>query len=256
MSSSRLAERLLDFPEAAARCRTLPALRTLAAETVAECGITVIASGMLTGPRVERDEVLHFHTWPDQWLDHYRARNFMDCDPLPRWALVSGAPALWTDIVACLPATDPGHVIRKDAARFGWRQGVVVPVRTLHGQLGLVSVGGPAPRIAARDFQFLVAVCTATLFRADAIDCADQPAPPHFSRREQECVSLLVQGLTEREISARLGIKEVTARFHLDNARLKTGARSRTHLAGIAGNWLGKRHHFQRAAKPPLDSER
>ena len=63
----------------------------------------------------------------------------------------------------------------------------------------------------------------------------DDVAPPAaFSRREVECLALLVQGFTDAEIARRLEIKHATVRFHLDGARRKTSARSRTHLAALA----------------------
>jgi len=61
-----------------------------------------------------------------------------------------------------------------------------------------------------------------------------RPAPPHFSPRETDCVALLVRGHTDEEIAAALAITHATVRFHLDGARRKAGARSRTHLAALA----------------------
>ena len=249
--TERLGAIALTFAIAAARCETLPSLCALATAAIAEVGMTALASGMITGPRVARHAALHFHTWSDAWLATYATRGFMDVDPLPRWALVSGTPARWTEILAKLPPTDPGQAIATAAREFGYSEGVVVPARTLRGQLGLVSVGGPHAAIDDASFEFLVMVCQVTHRRADALDDAATPVPKLLSRREQECVALLIQGLTEREIGDSLGISEVTARFHLDNARLKTGARSRTHLAGIAGLWLGTRAHLPKPAEAP-----
>jgi DNA-binding CsgD family transcriptional regulator len=58
--------------------------------------------------------------------------------------------------------------------------------------------------------------------------------PPGFSPRETDCVALLVRGYTDEEIAAGLAISHATVRFHLDGARRKAGARSRTHLAALA----------------------
>jgi DNA-binding CsgD family transcriptional regulator len=59
-------------------------------------------------------------------------------------------------------------------------------------------------------------------------------APPGFSPRETDCVALLVRGYTDEEIATGLAITHATVRFHLDGARRKAGARSRTHLAALA----------------------
>jgi DNA-binding CsgD family transcriptional regulator len=57
---------------------------------------------------------------------------------------------------------------------------------------------------------------------------------PAFSRRETDCMTRLVRGLTDQEIARDLAITHATVRFHLEGARRKAGARSRTHLAALA----------------------
>jgi predicted ATPase/DNA-binding CsgD family transcriptional regulator len=52
-----------------------------------------------------------------------------------------------------------------------------------------------------------------------------------LSRREQDVVALLVEGLTNRQISTRLGISERTVEAHLEHVRTKLDLRSRTQVA-------------------------
>lgn len=52
-----------------------------------------------------------------------------------------------------------------------------------------------------------------------------------LTRREQEVVSLLVAGRRPREIAAALCITRRTVQAHMDNARVKTGARTTIELA-------------------------
>ena len=59
-------------------------------------------------------------------------------------------------------------------------------------------------------------------------------APPAFSQRELDCLERLVLGLTDHEIAHELAIAHATVRFHLQRARSKIGAISRTHLAALA----------------------
>ena len=65
---------------------------------------------------------------------------------------------------------------------------------------------------------------------------ADETAidAPAFSRRETDCMTRLVRGLTDQEIAQDLAITHATVRFHLEGARRKANARSRTHLAALA----------------------
>ncbi len=52
------------------------------------------------------------------------------------------------------------------------------------------------------------------------------PAP--LTEREQEVLQLLAEGLSNKEIAARLGCSERTVAFHVGNILQKLGAVSRT----------------------------
>lgn len=54
---------------------------------------------------------------------------------------------------------------------------------------------------------------------------------PNLTRREREVANLVAQGLTNREIAARLFISERTAESHVEQIRGKLGFRSRSQIA-------------------------
>ena len=56
-------------------------------------------------------------------------------------------------------------------------------------------------------------------------------APPKLSRREREVARLVAEGLTSREIGAKLFISERTAEGHVEQIRNKLGFRSRAQVA-------------------------
>jgi len=58
--------------------------------------------------------------------------------------------------------------------------------------------------------------------------------PDRLTPRELEVLDLVTQGLRNKEIAARLGITENTAKFHLRNILEKLQAESRTELAARA----------------------
>ena len=55
-----------------------------------------------------------------------------------------------------------------------------------------------------------------------------------LTQREREVLSLLVAGLTNREISEQLSLSEATVKFHLTNIFTKLGAKNRVEAATIA----------------------
>lgn len=53
----------------------------------------------------------------------------------------------------------------------------------------------------------------------------------NLTPRERDVAALLVEGLSNKLIAARLDISEHTAHFHVGNAVRKLGAENRTHAA-------------------------
>lgn len=76
---------------------------------------------------------------------------------------------------------------------------------------------------------------------ADALQ--PHPVAGHpFSPREHEVLTLVADGLTNKEIAYRLGISDRTVQFHLNSIFNKTAAQSRTEAAALAlkNGWIDK----------------
>ncbi|GAB4369225.1 MAG: hypothetical protein Kow00121_08930 [Elainellaceae cyanobacterium] len=75
-------------------------------------------------------------------------------------------------------------------------------------------------------------------------ECVNSPLAANYllSEREQEIMTLLSQGLRDREIAQQLHISESTVKFHVNNTLTKLKARNRyqaVYQATISG-WIGK----------------
>jgi DNA-binding CsgD family transcriptional regulator len=71
---------------------------------------------------------------------------------------------------------------------------------------------------------------------------ADGSSPPyfaivkiHFSPRQEEVLSLIADGLTDKEIALRLGVGQRTVRTHLERLYAQNGLHNR---AGALTIWL------------------
>ena len=77
----------------------------------------------------------------------------------------------------------------------------------------------------------------ASRFRSDAevvpIMAAPRQHPEMLTRREQEMLRLVAEGLTNREIGQRLSISEETVKVHVRNVYGRLQARSRAHAVAI-----------------------
>jgi DNA-binding CsgD family transcriptional regulator len=219
--------------------RDLDDMAQLAAETletIEPLGMTAAASGIVAGPKANASSPFHFTNWPESWLSYYGANDFLLCDPLPRWARNSGVPVTWSALIAALPPRDPGRQVVIDAKRFGFTEGMAIPMRSADNSVGLISVGGPRDTLQPAEQVFLTLVARAAFEAADRIERGGEQArpAPMLSARELECVVLVVRGHSDAQIAKLLGLGETTVRFHLRNAREKLGAGSRSHLSAIA----------------------
>lgn len=157
-----------------------------------------------------------------------------------------GVPALargaYAEAAEHFAAARAGHGPRTwDALWCGWAEGEARRLAGLEGAVDLARESLAAAR--ERGYEPIVARCERTL-RLLGVRPARRPGQPDvaealagddkLSRREREVVALVVEGLTDREIAARLGVAHRTVQVHVASARRKLGADNRSHLAAVA----------------------
>jgi LuxR family quorum sensing-dependent transcriptional regulator len=203
---------------------------------IRQLGLTCAASGIVTGPRASSAKPFHFNNWPRAWQMHYARENYLHIDPLVRYALTSGAPATWTDVLAALPRNDPGRRVCAAAVEHGFLEGMVIPLRNGDGDIGMVTMGGDRHKLTGDEATFLTAISSAVFFAAEALEPVARAVANRgaFTPRELDCIALLANGLTDAEIAKALGLSRETIVSHMENARRKVGAKSRAHLLSIA----------------------
>jgi DNA-binding CsgD family transcriptional regulator len=61
-----------------------------------------------------------------------------------------------------------------------------------------------------------------------------------LSPRQRQCLALVAEGRTDREIARRMGVSVATAHRHVTELRIKLGARNRAHAVclGLHGKLL------------------
>ncbi len=220
------------------KIRNFETMGKLAAElqsVIAPLGMTAAASGFVSGPKALSGNPFHFTTWPEAWVKLYMENDFLLMDPLPRWARGSGRALAWSELIRILPPRDAGRRVIEAGAKFGYLDGMAIPMRGYDNSLGLITIGGTRPAIPPAEQAFLTIIGRAAFEAAERMEHGDAGKPaPIMTDREIECLGLLVQGHSDRQIAKLLGISETTVRFHIGNAREKTGAVSRTHMAALA----------------------
>ena len=198
-------------------------------------GMTAAASGFVSGPKAASGNPFHFANWPKDWFSLYIAEEYLLADPVPRWARNSGRALTWSELFNLLLKRDPGRKVIEAARQFGFTEGLVVPTRSGDNALGLVSFGGQRDILMAEEVLALTIIARGAFNAADSLENLGPTGRPSpiLTKREIECLSLLVRGHSDREIGMLLGLSVRTVRFHQANAREKFNAASRTHLAAL-----------------------
>jgi DNA-binding CsgD family transcriptional regulator len=125
-----------------------------------------------------------------------------------------------------------------------WRDYVATPIPLRRERGGVVNAYlDPSSRVTARLLEFLRAMARVAATAIEPLPTASELPPAviratervdDLTAREREVLALLGVGLSNRDLAARLGISERTARTHASNILARLGLPSRTQAALVA----------------------
>ena len=232
IADSDLMDALSKISDIADRNSTIRFLKDVASRyalnTIAYFGVSV------TGQN-ETDPYLAV-TYPPEWVDHYKKRQYVDVDPVVRLGFRRMLPLDWDEFGN---TTGRLKTFFGEAGDFGiGRRGLTVPVHGRCGDRALFSVTSElsardwasAKLLYMRDFQVLA------MHIHDRVLSIEGPAsePVSLSPRELECLQWIAEGKTAWECAVILGLSQHTVRCYLESARHKLHATSNTHAVSIA----------------------
>lgn len=180
--------------------------------------------------------------YPATWRARVVERHYLDVDPTVCRARHSPMPFAWSELQGSRTLLPAQRQIFDEAAACGLRHGFTVPVHMPGGGDGLVAFAGD---MATRDFDraldhhrhelHLLALhfhaLTEAALRREQTACRHGAAATEESDvtgREAECLMWTARGKSAWETAAVLGISERTVNFHVENARRKLNAQTKT----------------------------
>ncbi|MEQ1602351.1 MAG: LuxR family transcriptional regulator [Methylophilaceae bacterium] len=182
-------------------------------------------------------QVIMLDGYPEGWVKRYFEAAYYESDPVMAWCISEILPIRWSDLVL-----EPGSAAESmmlEAAEYGLRDGVTMPVHSPQGELGILSLSLDAPLERARAIieralpivQLLANHLHQAVRRLGGLP---QEAYSSLTMRERECLTWVADGKTSNEIAQLLGISENTVNFHLNNAMQKLDVVNRQHAVGKA----------------------
>ncbi|MCI0750046.1 MAG: LuxR family transcriptional regulator [Nevskiales bacterium] len=178
--------------------------------------------------------------YPIEWRKRYDECGYLAIDPIVLRALGTVIPFGWDELDMSAPKTQQ---LFAEAATYGLRHGFSVPVSGSHGEGALFNFSREQPLPMASDeraalfrrAQWFTALIherlRALIYQESAANRFD--AKP-LTVRERECLKYAADGMSAPVIARTLNISEHTVAFHLGNAELKLGTRSRQHTVARA----------------------
>ncbi|MER9313327.1 LuxR family transcriptional regulator [Mesorhizobium australicum] len=170
---------------------------------------------------------------PDKWQERYFEMGYDRIDPIIKRSRKQVSAFRWSDVYNDSRTTDDERLVFDEAAAFGLRSGISVPLHGPNGSFAVMSFARPWRRefqnrtinylqLAALHFHLKVA----TAQNSDGVE-----EVPNLSLRERECILWVARGKSSWEIGKILDISVNTVNFHIKNVLVKLDVGSRTAAA-------------------------
>jgi LuxR family quorum sensing-dependent transcriptional regulator len=223
--------------EAVEQTRTAAEIEDCLLGLAAEFGFTGLFGGVVPtrpAPLAELRSRILFQRFPAQWLDRYSRRGYVFRDPIIQHLFHERMPFTWHEGYKSCSQRSDVRLIQGEAAEFGLRDGYVVPISTIDGEIVSLSFGGPGILPVSTDLSVLNFAASYALGRHLHRIATWRRVNSNLTAREWDCLLWAGEGKTNWEISAILGISKSTVTKHIMAAREKLGAVSKAHAIAMA----------------------
>jgi LuxR family quorum sensing-dependent transcriptional regulator len=161
--------------------------------------------------------------WPAGWYDRYLGGGFYAYDPVVRRNRQSVHPFRWTDVLhECRNDARASLVMDSAATEFRLRQGICVPIHSMHGVEGAVSLGGEHVDVSAEAFGFIHLI---SVFAAEQVARVMANSSSNLkmvlSHREREVLCWAAVGKTASETASRMNLSVSTVDKQIASAMRK-----------------------------------
>ncbi|MCH9807634.1 MAG: autoinducer binding domain-containing protein [Alphaproteobacteria bacterium] len=226
-----LDQNILQVFERIANCNTVEDLHEIVVEAVLAFGYDYVTFLTLPSPgQTVKDSIL-FDTRPKKFIESHRRKDYLTRETAIKELKRSLATVTLGDLRDMPTMTLAHRKLFEEASELGIVDGLIVPVVTAGGNLGVFSPSGRAPDLGpiARTTAELIGTCAhQRVLRLSLISIQSDPNFEPLSRREREVLQLVASGKTDKNIAQALKIEAATVRNQIEQAKLKLGVTKRT----------------------------
>jgi len=229
------AEQGLKFVE---RCSARPAAECASdfLSAIRQMGFAGGACGAWVGVGQNRKNRFFFIDWPKDWLEFYEKNGFVEHDIMPIEARRRVGPFWFSDIFGRFKLTERQKQLYEAAFAYGWNDAFAVPIHGPGSMQGLVSMATrEALSLNVMDCAILEMMARAVWERcrmSEGFGIFDSDRV-RLSPREVECLAWAAAGKSDSDIAILVGIKPATVHFHIEEAKRRLGAKTRTEAVAV-----------------------
>ena len=161
-------------------------------------------------------------------------RGYAFHDPTIQRLGTGSVPFAWTEMQEECSASSIAVRVMEEAAEFGLRDGVTIPLQTLDGEIAGFSISGERLAIDPLDRGMLHLIATYAFGHLLLLGGNGHATPLRLAPREREALQWAAEGKTDWEIGEVMGISTHGVDFHLRSARTKLGTTNRTQAVAMA----------------------
>ncbi|MES0056620.1 MULTISPECIES: LuxR family transcriptional regulator [unclassified Mesorhizobium] len=185
-----------------------------------------------------RDDSRIMVNFPDEWQQRCSEMGYGRISPIIKAGLARVGAFRWSEVHHNASTTEGERRVLDEAATFGLRSGLSVPLHGPYSSLAIMSFARPWNReFPNRTISYLqLAAIHFHLRVAKRENWSRVGELRKLSLRESECLLWVARGKTSWEIGKILGVSVNTVNFHIKNVMQKLDTTSRTAAAIKAAN--------------------
>lgn len=161
--------------------------------------------------------------YAQQWQDRYFSERYRHVDPVVQTACATMRAFTWSAPASRECKTKAVRRFYSEAADFGIRSGITIPVRTASRHMSMLTLASSKPSLSLeRDLDQIAAV-TAVAFLHATLE-AHSVRPTAYNKfqltaRQALCLKWSAEGKSMKDIAVLENLSFGTVNFHLNNAR-------------------------------------
>lgn len=184
-------------------------------------------------------------TYPEEWMDYYRAKNYEAIDPVRKILILSNNPFRWADMPQHMELDRGQQTLMGEAVDALVRDGVGIGIHCPNGEVTGMGFASSSGKVDLSHYTLSILRFLAMEFHSRFVQLNAHRLRQNdtlLTRRETEILTWMARGKTVREITAILSIggsvSQNTVKFHQKNIYEKLDVTNQT-SAVMKGFFMG-----------------